>query len=243
MIMTITLSECYHQLRLNDEFTLSTLTDHKGATYRVTATAKRKGVTIICSLYCGNSIQVIAKIRTVKAGYRQIEKTQFNDQSGLAILSKIVENAFNYKPLDASLLPKPYKFMKARYSKGMNHKRGAIDYSMMVTSNSILQCACVVRLVTIGPDWILQDSELMVPETRCWYLMYCGLHSGLSTQIITDGNVFYPVGGSSAKLRVDVKSNISIKRFLQASIADKELLAKAIEVWITHNFSPSTAVS
>jgi hypothetical protein len=137
-----------------------------------------------------------------------------------------------YRPTGAEFLPKPWKFHEARFQTITQqwHSGTTVAYK---TEMRYVRVMCVVRIM---PDQSLSRDGVMEPGADCWFLLDASGVTGATFNIVSDGEVFYPVtritndDWKKAKItRSSGKRTVDVGNMGQA---DKELMQEAIRMWV-----------
>ncbi len=220
--MTNTLTDLYDKI-VNNKSLKITETTHGEANKLLrgfVAKNKDKGVIVWAStMLSRNQDRTIyeIKLRTTGSGYRLYRRAH------LANVDKAFQEIVDVLNGDRRKCLRPgWAFSYERYT---------LD-GVRVHANLTIAYAKVMKFVTIGDDGrIIED---IYTDNDCWYLLDCASHLGATFNIISDGEVFYPVSritdstkvvkimGSAGKASVDLR---------RASTLDQELVNKAIELY------------
>jgi hypothetical protein len=209
------------------------------AIHKFTAANRDKGVSLIAHLIDMPSpttswlpAHITVRIRTRGTAYRTLWDDVANDDTAIDMVLAKAKEALNYKPMDPTLLPEPWRFNEQTFeiiqSKRVNQTR--------VRVHSQIAIAEVLKVVVVGYDGVLSDDNIANPNMDCWYLVDCVGHMGATFNIITDGEVFYPtnrVTSSTQTVRIvqsgPNKQTVDLK---DVGPLDKDLINKAINEWV-----------
>ncbi len=201
----------------------------------ITAMNKEKGISIVA---CVNKVpgfqQVLThftlKARTYGSGYRNLHSTTIYSTTQQTEIDGFVQKAVNaFESKNAKLLPSQWNFNDQKYV--IQQKK----LGTRVVLQSEMKEAEVMKIVAIDANAIVSDVHIHEPDNKCWYLLDCVGHAGATFNIISDGEVFYPVSrvlASTKTIRLTSYINKKTVDFKLMSAVDKELVLKAIDEWV-----------
>lgn len=179
----------------------------------------------------------IAKKKSSKSGYTALLRTSWM-RTVEEINNFFVEYDDIVGSIDATGYPRPCQFVPHTYQKEVYRDGHKKITKVSFTSDSQIKTVSVLSLVTINRGFNTVDitgAGIMVPNTRCWFLLECIGFCGAGFNLISDGQEFYPVERTSehhtrTKICYDVKkATVSIDSINQA---DQNLIELAIAEWI-----------
>lgn len=203
---------------------------------------KAKGVSVLVSqnrTYHGGVTRAVVKLRTRGSGYRNLLRIRVTLDTQVDDVYETACEGLNYVPAEVGELPPPWVFSDQKYRVTKRtgwYGRKSIAW---VEFNSVIAGLEVLKVMTIGRDHVLVDT-IGAPDQDCWYLFDCVGHTSATFNIISDGEVFYPVTRVTESTRTirlaetSGKENVDLRK---ASIADKELVVAAIEAWVSRLLS------
>jgi hypothetical protein len=203
--------------------------------------SKKSGVSIIGEGIGGRQ-NVKVKVRTHGAAYRNLASvTLWHAEQVNETIQKCLEAA-SYTPKDPGKLPEPYTFSDATFT--VEHRSGWYNGPKLPTLRvrGVFGSIRVMGVAAIGEDWKLDFAGITEPDQECWYVLDCTGHSGATFNVITDGEVFYPITRitqNKPSARIATTSGKATVDLQDASAIDKEMVNKAIEVW-TENLTRNT---
>ncbi len=195
-----------------------------------------KGIRVIANYYkIGNHSEIYLKVKTNGSGYTTIKGFPRSPVFEMD-LANIYEKAVQL--LDSEN-PQPkfdaISFGSERFDKiNMSHKWSKNKVMMAIGMRSVIKTARVVRIVSID-GYVIVDS-INIPDKECWYLMECTGHEGASFNIITNGDVFYPitrVTASVKKIKMALDSGKKTVDLTKTGDFDRSLILEAIHTWIS----------
>lgn len=117
-----------------------------------------------------------------------------------------------------SSLPEPYKFRKDRFL--VNGRR--------YIRTGVIASAELVDIVGIQDNAKVDAHMSAKPDEPVWFHFDCQGHSGATFDIITDGELWYPINRKSRRVTTQMKPKKSVN-LSAISIVDQEFLIAAIE--------------
>lgn len=124
------------------------------------------------------------------------------------------------KPVTLETLPKPFKF------------KPTINYKKVVYFIAAIQEVNVVSMVTIESDGKISDKHLSNPNENIWYHLNCVGLQGATFDLISDGEVFYPIvryGNKRVTTVLTPKASVNLEH---ASELDKQMIQLAIKKYM-----------
>jgi len=187
--------------------------------------------------YPWTSYDFIVKKRSKGSGYVELHRNKhITDSAGVTAFFATYDHIVG--SIETTGYPKPYTFVEEIQAvltrEGTRFENCAQIRSVMAVS-----------LVTINKGYTTVDilgSNLHEPNVKCWFLLDCSGYRGASFNIISDGEVFYPVsrvsftmqGGVHPVQRVKIKTDVGRSTVNPAEInkADQRLILLAIKDWV-----------
>lgn len=84
-------------------------------------------------------------------------------------------------------------------------------------------------MVGVNDDGSIDEDTVAVPGKDIWYHMECANHLGATFDIITNGEVFYPIRRYGVKKLTSTKSPKASVDLNKMNIDDKAFIGTAIE--------------
>lgn len=180
---------------------------------------------------------LVVKKRSTGSGYVELHREKhITDIDGVAVFFGFYDHLVGN--IERTGYPKPFTF--------------AEEIKMVTTSEGTRFEACAqirsvraVSLVTINKGYTTVDilgNNLHEPNAKCWFLLCCIGHRGATFNIISDGEVFYPVsrvaftmnGAVHPVQRVKIKTSVGRQSVnpMEISKADQRLILLAIKDWV-----------
>jgi hypothetical protein len=120
--------------------------------------------------------------------------------------------------IDRKSLPKPYNFHKDRFLvSGRRYVR-----------TGVIASAELVDVVGIQDNAKIDVDMAAKPDEPVWFHFDCQAGSGATFDIITDGDVWYPINRKSRRVTTQMKPKKSVD-LTHMSVVDQEFLLAAIQ--------------
>jgi len=195
---------------------------------KFTVTNREQGVSLIVTLrfYASKIVpEATLRVRTRGAGYRNIWRATITDESQLDEGLRLAASAAQDPGMSKTFLPDPWLFREDRFE----------DTISAVTLLSQISWAKVMRVVAVGDHGVMSTRLIGDPGRDCWYLLDCHGHRGAAFNIVSDGEVCYPTSratNNDQDVRIARSINKATVDLTKCGLADKELVNRAIEVWL-----------
>jgi hypothetical protein len=139
-----------------------------------------------------------------------------------------------HRPSGSEYMPAPWKFLNQRFTRVKLWHNAPSHIVRYMTQLAQARVVCLVRVL---PNHKITRDDAAMPGADCWFLLDCNGHTGATYNIISDGEVFYPVRRISSEkswekaclARSSGKGSVELTSM---GTIDKELVQEAIKVWV-----------
>jgi hypothetical protein len=127
-------------------------------------------------------------------------------------------------------LPEPFSFSKERWESGREGAITGINHNWLHRQTMISSC-CLIGAVGLTDNAKVSAEVATRPNERVWFHFDCYAPSGATFDIITDGEVFYPLNRRSKRVTTKLapKSSVDLSKL---SEFDREMLLVCIQRFV-----------
>lgn len=201
---------------------------------QLSAINAQRGVSVIAKQRSSGRVDVSLKMRTHGAGYRKLNGWIIHPQSIQSnqidqTIQDIARAAVTALSVIPGKEPDAWQFSSDRFVATLP------DGTIELQNNCVIARTNVIKIVAVASDRSVSDVNIHQPGIRCWYLLDCTGHAGATFNIISDGDVLFPVNRitpGTQKVRITYGSGKATANLARMNIIDKELVNTAISAWV-----------